>query len=140
MSAVPPTGPGVQGRPVVPPPRPAGGRSTLPILLGLGAALGAGYYLLNPGRAEHDAKVIKRETQNYGDKFDNAVDNAVDKAKAYGKDAKDDIASALSDAKRKAENFGDDVKREASKLGHDAQKAGEDLKAEAKKEKRGWFS
>lgn len=121
---VPPTAPRM-------PPAPKG-RSPVPILLALGVAAGAGYYLMNPSKAQHDADVIKEKSQTYGNKFDNAVDNAMDKAKEYGKEAKQDIRNTYEEVKAKASNAATEVQGEAEKLKTD-------VKAEANK-KKGWFS
>lgn len=75
---------------------------------------------MNPGAAEHDSKKIKEESQNLGNKFDNAVDNAVDKAKAYSQDARKELKQTYEEAKTKAENFTDEASAEARKKFADA--------------------
>ena len=111
---------------------------------GLGVALGAGYYLMNPAAAERDSKKIKEESQAYGNKFDSAVDDAMAQAKSYSKDATAELKSTISNVKTKAGDFVDDASSEAKKKYADAQaelsKLKEDTKTEASKAKRGWFS
>lgn len=114
---------------------PKGRSSTVPILLGLGLALGAGYYLMNPAAAQHDSEKIKETSQrfanfysyceaskfsSYGNKFDKAVDDAMAQAKTYGKDAEKDLKKSFEDIKTKAGNFADDASAEAQKKFADA--------------------
>lgn len=95
---------------------------------------------MNPASAQHDSEKIKETSQNYGNKFDKAVDDAMAQAKALGKDAEKDLkkvcgsfqhdivvpfrnlicVKSYEDIKTKAGNFADDASAEAQKKFADA--------------------
>lgn len=72
--------------------------------------------------------MIKKETQNYGNKFDSAVDDAMAKAKAQGQTASAELQKKYEEAKSEA----------SAKL-HELEGKGEAKIEEAKKQSRGWF-
>lgn len=88
---------------------------------------------MNPSAAERDSKKIKQETQHIGNKFDNAVDDAMVQAKSYGKDATKDLKQTFEEARVKAGNLADEASAEAKKKFADA-------KAELTKAKEGMHS
>lgn len=75
---------------------------------------------MNPSAAQRDSQKIKEDTQAYGNKFDSAVDNAVNHAKTYGQEASKELKQSLEDARVKAGNLADDASVEARKKFADA--------------------
>ncbi|KAM0264435.1 hypothetical protein ACHAQJ_000626 [Trichoderma viride] len=126
-------------------------RSRMPLVLGLGAAGGIGYYLFSAGgnakAAENKFESdVDRAAAKIKGKLPGDSPNAEKEFKNYGKDAGAKLDKAWADADREAsklksnaESYAKDAKSEALKAVDKFDKKVEDGAAKAKSGVSGWF-
>ncbi|KAK2603691.1 hypothetical protein QQS21_004165 [Conoideocrella luteorostrata] len=126
-------------------------KSRMPLILGLGAAGGVGYYLYNAGGSPKAAENkfesdIHRASAKVKDALPGSKPNAEKDLKSYGAEAGAKIDKAWAEADRKAgsvksqtEAYVKDAKSEAIKAVDKFDKSVENGAAKAKSGISGWF-